>query len=389
MVRSRRFLSLLAALALCLTLFRPGPVMAADLYFTSINDTVLPLTADTMPFWSGGILYVPYSVFDPGTSGVSLGLNCQYSRSANTVSVYYKLQQLITFDLHTGLGRNETTGKNLDARALLRSGTPYLPLSTVCREFGLDYSYTTIRQGKLVRIKSDAVVLSDAKFIDAANDLINSRLRDYNQSLAPSVTPSTPPGTTSNPSGGTTTPSEEEVSPFSIRTCLAFRVREGSVPAEILDALDREVAFALFLFTPEVLESHPDAVRRILGSGHSIGLLAEGEPAAVTAQLEEGSRLLAQRFYARTTVACVPSASRTAAEEEGWVCWQETMALSPTTTVGTVSFAASVVSRLPGRGQSVYLTMEADSAARRVLPTLLRRLEENRYVVSLPLETRL
>ena len=46
MTKTRRLLSLFFTLALCLTLFRPAPAAAADLYFTSLNDTVLPLTAE-------------------------------------------------------------------------------------------------------------------------------------------------------------------------------------------------------------------------------------------------------------------------------------------------------------------------------------------------------
>lgn len=392
MTKTRRLLSLFFALALCLTLFRPAPAAAADLYFTSLNDTVLPLTAETMPFWSGGILYVPYTVFDPSTAGgVSLGLNCQYSRTSNSVSVYYKLQKLISFDLNTGLGRNETEGVNLDARAITRSGTPYLPLSTVCREFGLEYTYTTIRQGKLVRIKSDAVVLSDARFIDAANDLINIRLKDYNQSLAPS-TGTTTPTTPGTPSTGTTVtpPKEEEVSPFSVRTYLAFRVEADSDPAGILDVLDRQGVFALFCFTPEALEIHADAVRRVLGSGHALGLLANGTSLEeVRAALQEGSAILARTAYARTTVALVPREFRSAIEAEGWVCWTETMPLSPSPTVSVASFTNSTLIQLSGRTQATFLTANADESARRVLSTLLQRLDSNRFVVSLPLETRL
>lgn len=392
MRKNRRFISLLFALALCLSLFRPMPASAADLYFTSINDTVLPLTADTMPFWSGGILYVPYTVFDPGTAGVSLGLNSQYSRSSNSVSVYYKLQKLISFDLNTGLGRNETTGVTLDARAITRSGTPYLPLSTVCREFDLDYSYTTIRQGKLVRIKSSSVVLSDTRFIDAANDLINQRLKEYNQSLAPSTgsTGTTTPSVPSTPSTGTTHPSTEEVSPFSIRTYLAFRVTDPASAADILDSLDRQGVFALFLCSPEILAENDDLVRRIIGSGHSLGLTAEGDSLdQVRARLREGSRLLAQRFYTRTTIAAAPQQFRSALTKEGWVCWKETLPLSPSISANAGSFANATLAQLSGRNQSVFLTMETDAAVRRVLPTLLQRLADNRFVVSIPLETRL
>lgn len=73
MNRIRKLACALVSMALCLGLLLPQPALAADLYFTSINDNLLPLTSDTMPVWSGGVLYVPYSVFDSGVTGINLG----------------------------------------------------------------------------------------------------------------------------------------------------------------------------------------------------------------------------------------------------------------------------------------------------------------------------
>ena len=64
MNKRHRIIPRLLALLVCLALLFPLPVSAADLYFTSVNDNLLPLMADTMPLWSGGQLYVPYTVFD-------------------------------------------------------------------------------------------------------------------------------------------------------------------------------------------------------------------------------------------------------------------------------------------------------------------------------------
>ena len=76
MRRIRRVLAGFLGALLLLALF-PVQVSAADLYFTAINDSVSPLTSETMPFWSGGTIYVPYSVFDPklNSIGVDLGID--------------------------------------------------------------------------------------------------------------------------------------------------------------------------------------------------------------------------------------------------------------------------------------------------------------------------
>lgn len=388
MKQKGRLAAWLVAAALCLGLFLPTPALAADLYFTSINDSVTHLTADTMPVWSGGILYVPYTVFDPSTNTirVDLGLTATYSRSSNTVSLY-TLGKILTFDLNSGTCRDDMTGEIYLARAIMRNGRPYLPLVTVCNFFGLGYSYNAISQGYLVRIKNSAAVLDDAKFIDAAGDLINRRLREYNQSLAPAPDP-----TPSNPGVVTPPPDvkDDPVSPADVRTYLAFRCEDGEGVSAVLDALDSGGFYALFLFTPQVLEQKEDLVRRILGTGHSVGLLAEGaSPEETRALLEQGLSLLEQTAHVRTTVACVPKEQRLQLEGEGWVCWDETMALSPSESVGPNTFASSTLKRLSGRTASTYLTMEGDGNTARVLSSLTRHLNNNHFLISIPMETRL
>ena len=59
MGKSRKFIAKFLGVILCLALLVTLPVSAADLYFTALNDTVLPLSSDTMPVWSGGQLHVP------------------------------------------------------------------------------------------------------------------------------------------------------------------------------------------------------------------------------------------------------------------------------------------------------------------------------------------
>lgn len=388
MTTKRRWLIRLLALVFCLGLAVPLPISAADLYFTSVNDTVLPLTADTMPIWSGNVLYVPYTVFDSTTNGgIKLGIDTvSYSQKENAITLY-NTRQFLRFDLNNGTCQNDITGETYNAKAIMRNGKPYLPVKTVCYFFGLTYSYNTISQGYLVRIKSDAVVLSDPDFIEAAGNLINIRLRAYNQSLNP--TPST---TSPNTPPQTPVPSDNSSSAADVRTYLAFRCTDGSSAgtAAILDALDSGGVYALFLFTPTALRQESDTVRRILGTGHSVGLLAEGADLAETrALLEEGNRLLEQTVHARTTVAYVPQDQRAALGAEGWVCWNETYQLTVSETAGASTFAANTLRRLAGRTKATYLTLDGSSAAGRVLPTLLRQLKSSHFVVSIPMETRI
>ena len=382
----RRLPAFILTLVLCLGLFSPMPAAAADIYLTSLNDTLQPLTADTMPVWSGGTLYVPYSVFDSNINGtgVKLGMECSYERTANIVTLY-NLQKMLVFDLNAGTCRNELTGELYNTRAITRNNRPYLPLGTVCDFFGLTYSYNAIPQGYLVRIKSSAVVLSDAKFIDAAGDFINRRLREYYQSLSPST------DTGSSDTSTTPVPDEEDESgsTASTRVYLAFLCEDSRSLGDILDALS-DRAFALFLLTPQVMEESPDLVRRILGTGHSVGVLAQGETLAQTRDLlEQGDALLGQIAHVQATTACVPDGQRSALEEEGWVCWNETLSLTPSDTVGANTFASNTLRRLEGRTYRTYLSLPGNENTVRVLSTLLRSLENTDYILSVPMETRL
>lgn len=381
MKRKHSAVSLLLALVLAAGLFQPMPASAAELYFTGINDSVAPLTTGSMPCWFGGMLYVPYTVFDANQNGVgvSLGLYTSYNRRNQTVTIF-NLKHMLVFDQNESTCRDEMTGAVYDGRAIIRNGKPYVPLGVVCSVFGLGYSYSQlsyIAQGYLVRIKSADAVLDDALFIERARELINNRLRDYTQSLSPAeTTPTTPV----NPTGPT------EVEGGGVAVYLAFRCERADDLPAILNTLDSTGQYALFFLAPQVIETEGDLVRRILGTGHSVGILApDGEEEV----LLRGRLALEELTHTRTTLACVPDGARAELEEKGWVCWEETLFLEPGGTVGGTAFANTVLNQLGTRRRTVYLTLEGDSDTARILAPLLRQLGSNHYTVAIPMETKL
>ena len=394
-MRKRRVLSCLLTLALVWGLFIPMPARAISLYVTAINDSIPPLSSDTMPFWSGGILYVPYTVFDANTNGVgvSLGLYASFNkddRLAGSITLY-SLRQRMVFDVENGTCQDET-GAVSQVRSFLRGGKVYLPLGTVCSHFGLEYSYNqlpNITQGYLVRIKSADAVLDDGLFIERARDLINNRLREYTQSLSPAestepaVTPAPPVVTTPPPA-----PQLPEENGSDTPTYLAFRCKSGESLGELLNVLDSSRCYGVFFLTPQVLEEEGDLVRRALGSGHSVGIWADGREGTLS-QLAQGNWALEEAAHPRTTRAYVPGGQRGELEQAGWVCWRETLLLSPGGSVGATAFAGSVFNQLGKRRGAVYLTLEGDANTARVLSVLLRQLNSSHFSVSIPIETRL
>ena len=381
MRKKRPVLPLVLAVILAVGMFQPMPAAAANLYFTGINDSVAPLTSSSMPYWSGGTLYVPYTVFDANQNGVgvSLGLYTSYNHRSHIVTIF-NLKQMLVFDLERGTCRDDMTGAAYDARAVMRYGKPYVPLYVVCSVFGLEYSYNQlsyISQGYLVRIKSADAVLDDGLFIDRARELINNRLRDYTQSLSPAETTPTVPVSPSEP---------PEVDGSNVATYLAFRCESADGLPAILNTLDGTGQYALFFLAPQVIEEEGGLVRRILGTGHSVGILArEGEEEA----LSRGRLALEELAHTRTTLAYVPDGARAGLEEQGWVCWKETLYLEPGDSVGGTAFAGTVLNRLGTRRRTVYLTLEGSGNTARVLSALLRQLSSNHYTVAVPVETRL
>lgn len=389
MKRWKRSAALVLVLTMLVTLLNTAQA-AGNIYLTAVNENLLELTSDTMPAWSGGVLYVPYTVFDGSYTGINLGISSSYSRDEGTVTLY-TLQQMVVFDLNRGTCYNPLTEQTLSGRAILRNGRPYVPVAAVCSYFGLSYSVIDIDEGYIVRIKSSGVVLSDYSFVDSAQNSIRNRIRDYNQANQSQPTPGVLPPTYNpeEPDTEITVP-DDPVDTDIIPTYLAFSCEDSQGLSEILDTLDSRNQRAIFFFDAQGLEREDDLIFRILGSGYSIGLIAQGRSVSATHRLlEEANQTLSQVAYTRTSVVLVPESQRDALEEEGWICWNETASAVPTQGVGTNTYANQVLKRISGNYARVYLTLDASSETARVLPTLLRRLSEEGYGVSVPLETRL
>lgn len=380
----KKLIAALVTLAICLTILIPMPARAAEITFTAINERVLALNADTMPIWSGDELYVPYTTFDATENGMRWSISCSYARTSGMITVFDIDQRMfLEFDLREGTCHDGLTGEEFSPGAILRGSRPYLPVKVVCDYFDLDYSYREISQGNLLRIKNEDVVLSDSKFVDAATNALNLRLREYNQQNmveTPETTPTVPDDPGQN----------REDEELSVDTYLAFRCEEAGQIANLLYMLESRGVHALFFVTPEVAQQRGDLILWMLGAGHSVGLLAQGETPEETGQiLAQGSRALEQQAFLRTTVACVPEEQRDELEQEHWICWDGTLDLTPGDGDGPSYFARRTLGRLNGRTRTTYLSLSVNANTLRVLPTLLTQLEEAGYNLTLPLETRL
>lgn len=382
----RRILALLCTICLCLTLFLPTRAVG-EVCFTSVNDTVLPLTADSMPLWSGGVLYVPHTVFDASVTGISLGTNSAYNKNTGMVSIF-NMHQMLTFDIENATCFDQHTGQTFSGRAIVRNGKAYVPVARVCTFLGLSApSYQLTEYGYLVRIKNSDAALDDETFIDAASNILSNRLRDYNQSLkpkpqAPAVTPPAP-----TPSQPAVTPQAPD--PITIPTYLSFRCDTLQAGAGIADILEQNGSVGLFFFPAHKISSQGELVRRLLGCGHSVGILAEGDtPEQTFALLQDGSLALDAVAHTRTFFALVPKGHRQSVSDSGWVCWDGGAEAIPDGSLSPYSHALTAVRALPKRGHA-YLLLDDSQHTANSMRSLLRQLGERSYTISIPRESRL
>ena len=313
-----------AALVCCLLLvfqMSAAPARAAStVYFTAINDNVLPLTDEGMPFWNGGYLYVDSSIFTmaDNTAGKLLGIY----RSLNTAKQLLVLSadgRSLIFDLANGTAYDDDGINYYPATTIARNGKVFIPVTTVAYFFNLRYSSTRVDgsyRGYLVRICNDKAGIPDDKaFADAANYRMETRYADYLKSLEPEdQTQDNPEG------GGETSPSSSGKTVY-----LCVEVSDAAVGKELLDALDVYGEQAVFYCTGDFLEEEGDLLRRMAAGGHGIGLVADGADAdaSVAEQLEQGNLALEQATCGKTRLVWLKNVSdhqRAETEEAGYCC---------------------------------------------------------------------
>lgn len=260
------------ALALTLTLILAAPAGRAalsDVYFTAVNEQLLDMSSDTMPFWSGGVLYVSSRIFE----GTDLGVN--YVRN-NTMglAMLYTNQVDLRFDLEEQLAYDKR-GNVYSGHAIERGGVVFFPLDLVCRYFGLTWSFSQTDTVPLIRVKSSSGILDDVRFIDAASasGQMASRYADYVKSVGGGSDGGSKPAVQPKPPGQ----QQEETPP-------AVQAVEGQKVYLIIDTVSREDTLAALQILGSVQATFllglddmadGDLLRGLVAGGHGIALRME------------------------------------------------------------------------------------------------------------------
>lgn len=385
-------LSLLCAAAIVLGISLSGAQAAeGKINILALNDQVItPISSTNMPIQVGGTYYIPYTVFDPNVVDVDLGV--KYSLRDNVLTLYTK-QALLKYDLNAGTceDRDGNTGYT---RAIVRGSMIYVSMPSVCSYFGIQsYQEATI-YGQVIRLTTSSAVLSDRDFMDSAlSTSIADAYKKYWRGQE-SLSPSTSPSQSVSPSPSVTIPFSPSPSPTDssepgdkryVTVSLAFRHTDGTGLTEILDILARENLSGLFFLPPDAIGDNAALIRRMVGTGHSVGLSVAGGPASDAADLlAEGNRLLELAAHMNTRTVLVENGDEdtiAALESEGWSAWEGNVSLPESS---SVSYCASSVLRSADSKRSLaYITLDDDTRSAQVLDIILPALREDGYTFRL------
>ena len=319
----KRLAALICCMLLVLQMAAPSARAAETVYFVVAGVDVQPVSDQTMPFWSGGYLYIPSSLFT-GNTRKALGVSCV--GSSQTVILYSDggARSLI-FDLSKSYTQDRE-GNISYPGAIQRGGVTFVPAFQVAKYFNLVYSVTDVRKanlpagldtGYLVWLRQPSfgasLGLTPEEFADASSYSMAGRYADYRKSKEQTGAPSKAP----EEAGG----DPDTVSGKGIYLCL----EAGDTTSAMLDDLDAYQVQAALFCSVEFLRDHGDLLRRMTATGQTIGLVADAGKTdqSVAEQLEEGNRLLELATCGKTRFAYIRNGSdadKQSAEEAGFHC---------------------------------------------------------------------
>ncbi len=366
----------LAAYAVCilLVLQMPFPTVRAEerVYFTAAGSYVLPLSDNTMPFWSGGYVYVASSIFT-GAAREALNIS-QVLDSSQEWVVLYSGGLSLTFNLSANCAL-DNDGNAYYPGAIRRNGVVFVPANTVSRYFNLVYSVIEVEQGSMVWLRQPSYTMPDKLFADAAQYQLNTVYADYLRAKE-----NTPPkgGTPDAPFPPTIPASTEDPAAELDGKRIALCLAAGSDASAMVDALGSYDAGAALFFTPEEMTRQGETLRRVAASGQSIGILVNaGDPErTIPEQLEAGNEALFQAACCKTRLAYVQNGGAQAlqeARELGFHCLRPEVDRSGHS-LRNATGAQSLVQRLAGRrgSDSVWLGEDVSSAGLRAFLAAVR-----------------
>ena len=355
------FLCLLMVLQITVT-----PTNATEnLYFMGVESNVLPLSDATMPFWQGNFLYIPSSAFS-GAGRADAPVRQTVDNGGKWVALHQKGNAILFKEGSTH--GEDASGKLYYPGAVKRNGQFYVPVAVVASYFGLKYSVQKVDHGWLVWLRSPDFILSDSEFANAATGMLEHRYQEYASKKAEEKAQA---ATT------VTKPVPEVLSGKKVYLCLEGNDSTGL----LLDILDRYSAKATVFCTLEFMQEHHDLLRRMTGTGHGIGILAdESLPTPVADQIRAANQVLDQATYSQTRLIRIKNAQSETLEamEAAGFLTEISQLKTPAETLDTAKGAEALFQKISTSPQASVLWM-GDTVQLRGLKPFLEEVKQYKH----------
>ena len=336
-MKAKKFLALLCAVAVGLTLLVLPSSATGSLFFLSLNDTLPAQSVQTAPIQSSGWVYVPTGVFNSRTTGINFGVYYGLTDDNESLVLYNLSGKTMTFHLDTDTATTSTGETPVPGRVLRQNGQYYVPAYAVCRFFGLTYSFYSTDYGPLLRIKDSNAVLNDNLFLSSAASILRSRTNSQvfnnnnntnsNGNSAPTPAPPSSPTTPTVPTAPTqpTTPSDP-------------------VTPDVPDTAEPAPTFSLYLAVRAQAGADITAtLNAVLSTGAIPVVFFPADQVAKLASVQTGSKALAAILRQETWFVL---GEDEALANAGYLCW------SPSLSFQTVSNATTVYNSLIQSGEN-------------------------------------
>jgi len=355
-------------------------------YFVLVNETLLPFSESTMPFIVGGEMFVPVlpiNVFrELGVWAVGSDDFVRLFRGDRYVDFYTTPGDARTTN-HDGLILRWPHARSVGGRF-------YVPLRQVSDFFGLTFQIVEIpdsiipeRPMQAVRIISHSAI-NGPTAVGMNRDGIRSA---FEERFVPPQTLPGPPVVGDPPSP--LPPVEPELPPdySDVTIYLSFFDLSGGSAEQILDLLDTESAAhvrACFFVNSEDVFSDPGLIRRISGTGHTLGIwLEEGT-------FEEYLKISAILFEAAKVRTVIISASdateqaRETAQAHQLIFWDSAGSVIDDEAPSVSDITATLPRESGARHNLLFLCNEQTTS---VLPGVYAYLRTNRFTIEKITET--
>ena len=245
-------------------------------YFVAVNNTVLPLDDSIMPYISGGEYFIPISVF------AEVGVDSFNPGNSDTIIMFNKGTKTVFFYVLRGITEDQDGNLLTWPSAKKLSNRYYVPLRQVCTYFGLSYEIIEVpldiipnEQMYAVRIISSSDAFNWRTFLGYNTQALKTVYNTYY--TPPESTPPSPvvTGTESPP---TIAPVELPPRYSDVTIYLSYYDLSAGNSERILQlvSVTQNYSACFFVSASEIAEN-PDLIRKIHGSGATIGIwLLEG-----------------------------------------------------------------------------------------------------------------